>query len=221
MRLNHLVTTRREMYPFDITSCSSLTQGVHRLAWVLRFICNCRVPRTDRETGPLTSDEKTRSLRFWIRSAQLREFPDEMEAVRSDKLLPTGSRLARLHPQLSDDGVLEATPKTGERPVPILPDLAHITTLVVDDAHRRCFHQGTRVTLALLTAEYAVRRLTVRRVVDTCRRCRRYRCVPYRSHQRDICRDSEPSRLARSPKLVSIFSGLCTLTTVQPKCGCY
>ena len=174
VRLNHLVTTRREMYPFDITSCSSLTQGVHRLAWVLRFICNCRVPITDRKTGLLTSDEKTRSLRFWIRSAQLREFPDEMEAVRSDKLLPTGSRLARLHPQLSDDGVLEATPKTGERPVPILPDLAHITTLAVDDAHRRCFHQGTRVTLALLTAEYAVRRLTVRRVVDTCRRCRRY-----------------------------------------------
>ena len=32
--------------------------------------------------------------------------------------------------------------RTGERPVPILPDLAHITTLLVDDAHRRCFHQG-------------------------------------------------------------------------------
>ena len=80
--------------------------------------------------------------------------------------------------------------------MPILPDLAHVTTLVVDDAHRRCFHQGTLVTLAVLTAEYAVRRLTVRRVVDTCRRCRRYRCVPYRTREGALPMfRTQPSRL--------------------------
>ncbi|XP_043200053.1 uncharacterized protein LOC122386718 [Amphibalanus amphitrite] len=84
-------------------------------------------------------------------------------------------------PELSEEGILLATLRTGERPVPILPEEARITTLIVEEAHRRCFHQGTRVTLALLTAEYAVRRRTVRRAVDSCRRCRRYRCLPYRS----------------------------------------
>ncbi|KAF0311544.1 hypothetical protein FJT64_017641 [Amphibalanus amphitrite] len=85
---------------------------------------------------------------------------EETNAVRAGKLLPSGSPLQKLHPQLSDDGVLEATLRSGERAVPVLPDLAHVTTLIVDDAHRLCFHQGTRVTLSLLTAEYAVRRRT-------------------------------------------------------------
>ncbi|XP_043209416.1 uncharacterized protein LOC122374634 isoform X2 [Amphibalanus amphitrite] len=40
---------------------------------------------------------------------------------------------------------------------------------------------GTRVTLAVAAAEYMVRRRAVRRVVDTCTRCRRYRGLPYRS----------------------------------------
>ncbi|XP_043236743.1 uncharacterized protein LOC122389116 isoform X2 [Amphibalanus amphitrite] len=179
-----LLTTRSdtsETLPFDITSCSTLTQAVLRLAWVFRFVTNSRLPREERRTGPLTPEEKRLSLRFWIREAQARAYREETNAVRAGRLLPAGSPLQKLHPQLSDDGVLEATLRSGERAVPVLPDLAHVTTLIVDDAHRLCFHQGTRVTLSLLTAEYAVRRRTVRRIVETCRRCRRYRCVPYRS----------------------------------------
>lgn len=64
-----------------------------------------------------------------------------MKAVSDSELLPAGSSLAKLRPQLSGDGALEATMGTGERPAPILPDLAHITTLLVDDAHRWYFHQ--------------------------------------------------------------------------------
>ncbi|KAF0306014.1 hypothetical protein FJT64_022433 [Amphibalanus amphitrite] len=160
---------------------TDLLAAVLRLAWVFRFVTNSRLPREERRTGPLTPEEKRLSLRFWIREAQARAYREETNAVRAGKLLPAGSPLQKLHPQLSDDGVLEATLRSGERAVPVLPDLAHVTTLIVDDAHRLCFHQGTRVTLSLLTAEYAVRRRTVRRIVETCRRCRRYRCVPYRS----------------------------------------
>ena len=176
-----MLTTRSETLPFDITSCSTLSQAVLRLAWMIRFATNSRLPKSQRTTGPLTAEEKTRSLRCCIRAAQITAFPGEIDAVRADKLLPSGSPLARLHPQLAEDGVLEAVQRTGERPVPVLPDLAHVTTLVVEDAHRRSFHQGTRVTLSMLTAEYAVRRRTVRRILEACRRCRRYRSMPYRS----------------------------------------
>ncbi|KAF0291508.1 hypothetical protein FJT64_001107 [Amphibalanus amphitrite] len=144
-----------ENVPFDVTTCSRLSQAVDRLAWMRRFVYNCRLPTRERMTGPLTPEERKRSLSYWIRAAQHRTYQREIDAVRTDQLLPTGSPLAKLHPQLDDDGVLEATLRTGERPVPILPDLSHITTLIVDEAHRRCFHQGTRVTLAVLTAEYA------------------------------------------------------------------
>ncbi|KAF0294125.1 hypothetical protein FJT64_008179 [Amphibalanus amphitrite] len=147
-----------ENVPFDVTTCSRLSQAVDRLAWMRRFVYNCRLPTRERMTGPLTPEERKRSLSYWIRAAQHRTYQREIDAVRTDQLLPTGSPLAKLHPQLDDDGVLEATLRTGERPVPILPDLSHITTLIVDEAHRRCFHQGTRVTLAVLTAEYAIQR---------------------------------------------------------------
>ncbi|KAF0306141.1 hypothetical protein FJT64_022281 [Amphibalanus amphitrite] len=139
---------------------TDLLAAVLRLAWVFRFVTNSRLPREERRTGPLTPEEKRLSLRFWIREAQARAYREETNAVRAGKLLPAGSPLQKLHLQLSDDGVLEATLRSGERAVPVLPDLAHVTTLIVDDAHRLCFHQGTRVTLSLLTAEYAVRRRT-------------------------------------------------------------
>lgn len=176
-----LGTRRSEPMPFDLTECSSLTQAVNRLTWMRRFVSNSRVQKETRVTGPLSPEERRSSLLFLIRVSQLQVYPEELKTVRSGELLPRGSPLTKLRPQLSEEGVLLATLRTGERPVPILPEQARITTLIVEEAHRRCFHQGTRVTLALLTAEYAVRRRTVRRAVDSCRRCRRYRCLPYRS----------------------------------------
>ncbi|KAF0293362.1 hypothetical protein FJT64_000940 [Amphibalanus amphitrite] len=164
-----------------ITSCSDLKTAVNRLAWVRRFLSNSRLPRAERQVGPLTPEERSQSLRFYIREAQASAYREEIGALRTGKLLPADSPLEKLHPQLSDDGVLEATLRSGERAVPVLPDLSHVTTLIVDDAHRLCFHQGTRVTLALLSAGYMVRRRTVRRVVDSCTRGRKYRGLPYRS----------------------------------------
>ena len=101
------------------------------------------------------------------RQAQENAYQTELNCVRKGELLPLGSPLAKLRPQVNNEGVLCAIPRTGEPPLPILPELAHITTLIVDEAHRRCFHQNTRVTLALLSAEYLVRRRTVNRVVGT------------------------------------------------------
>lgn len=63
----------------------------------------------------------------------------------------------------------------------ILPDLHYITTLIVEEAHQQCFHQGIPTTLALVSADYLVRRRTVQRIVNSCGRCRRYRGLPFNS----------------------------------------
>ena len=160
---------------FDITSCSKLGQVIGRTAWVKRFIYNARRPPDERMSGSLTCEERQEALGFWIREAQRCTYQAELACVEKGDLLPAGSSLEKLRPQLSQDGILCAIPRTNELPLPILPDLTHISTLIIDDAHRRCFHQGTRVTLALLSAEYLVRRRSVKRIVDTCTRCRRYR----------------------------------------------
>ena len=166
---------------FDITGCSALKQAVNRTSWVLRFIHNTRNRRTDRKTGPLTPEERRHALRFWIREAQLNAYPSEMEALKNELNLPPASPLIKLRPQLDEDGVICSITRTNEPMLPILPELAHITTLIIDEAHQRCFHQGVRATLAVLTAEYLVRRRSVKRVVNTCRRCRRYRGLGYQS----------------------------------------
>lgn len=69
-----------------------------------RFVNNCRLQKYERVIGPLTPDERSTSLRFFIRSAQLRAYSSEMKAVSDSELLPAGSSLAKLRPQLSGDG---------------------------------------------------------------------------------------------------------------------
>ena len=138
----------------------------------MRFIFNTRHQRNERKTGSLTPEERQHALHFWIQEAQETAFSSELRCVEQGVLLPGGSPLTKLRPQLNASGVLYAVPRTHEPPLPILPEFAHITMLIIDDAHKRCFHQG-------ISAEYLVRRRSVGRVVSTCTRCRRYKGLAY------------------------------------------
>ena len=166
---------------FQATDFSDLGAAVNRIAWLKRFVHNARSPEAERRSGPLSPEERREALVHWIREAQRRAFPEELRAVRNGTLLPVSSPLAKCVLYISDDGLLCSVPRTNEPPLIVLPEWAHITVLIVDEAHRRCFHQGVRVTLALLSGEYFIRRRTVRRVLGTCFRCRRYRGLPYRA----------------------------------------
>ena len=186
---------RTDSRPFDILECSSLKQAINRTAWVMRFVHNVRHDESERRRGPLTSEERQHALQFWIRDAQSSAYEQELKALETGSLLPAESKLLKLRPQLDVNGLLCTVPRTNEPPLPILPEFAHVTTLVIDDAHCRCFHQGARTTLALLSAEYMVRRRSVLRVINTCRRCRRYRGLGYRSEDGSLPSfRTEPSR---------------------------
>ena len=176
-----IAAQRADARLFDITESSSLRMAVNKTAWIYRFIFNSRHAGADRNSGPLSSEERCQALQFWIRDAQDRAYKSELKALKSGTLLPKDSSLEKLRPRFDDNGLMCAVPRTNEQPLPILPEFAHLTTLIIDDAHRRCFHQGTRATLAILSAEYLIRRRSVLRVVRTCRRCRRYRGRSYRS----------------------------------------
>lgn len=166
--------------PFKLTYCSSLRQAVNRTAYILRFIHNVRHQASERRSGPHSPEEREGTLHYWIRLAQERAYGEEIKALRGGGQVHSRSPLKRMRPHFDHGHLLRVTLRTNEPPVIILPDLHHITSLIVDDAHRRCFHQGTRTTLALLSAEYMVRR-TVLRAVSACGRCRRYRGLPYLS----------------------------------------
>ena len=131
---------------FDITACSKLKQVVERTAWIRRFVHNVRHQKEERQAGPLTPAERHRALQFWIHEAQQSAYKAELECLMKGELLPSGSPLEKLRPQISEAGILCAVPRTNEPPLPVLPELAHVTMLIIDEAHRRCFHQNTRVT---------------------------------------------------------------------------
>ncbi|KAK4309817.1 hypothetical protein Pmani_018578 [Petrolisthes manimaculis] len=179
------VTTQRAQDipagPFTLTNCSSLKKAVTCTAWIRRFCHNVRCRPGERKIGSLSPDEKRDALHFWIRLAQEKFYFAELDALRNGTTLPHHSSLSKVRPHLCKDGLLKATLRTNEPSVIILPDLGYITTLIVDEAHRQCFHQSTRTTLALVSAEYLVRRRTVLRIVSSCGRCRRYRGLPYNS----------------------------------------
>ena len=165
--------------PFELTKCSTLKQAVHRTAWIRRFVHNARTAREGRILGPLRPEERQQALLFWIKLAQRTVYHKELQDLSTSRAVSHQSSLKYVRAHLDEEGVLRASPRTGEPEVIILPDLRYITTLIIDHAHRLCFHQGVRSTLALLSAEYLVRRKTVRRITETCTRCRRYRALPY------------------------------------------
>ena len=181
--------------PFPLTDCSTLKQAVNRTSWVLRFIQNLRLPKEQRLIGPLRPEERRNALYLWIKLAQEETYSTELEKIRAQQSVPLTSPIRKLRPHLGEEGLLRATPRTGEPAVIILPDLRYITTLIIDHFHSLSFHQGVRSTLALLSSEYLVRRKTVQRVVQTCTRCRRYRALPYTQTQGALPSfRTEPSR---------------------------
>ena len=169
--------------PFQLEDCSALKKAVNRTAWLFRFINNARATKENRISGPLQPSERQKALHFWIRSAQQTAYSQEILDLTAQRLISDKSPLAKLRPHLDENDVLRATPRTGEPPIIILPDSHRITDLIIDHAHRLSFHQGVRSTQAALSAEYLVRRRAVRRIVQACTRCRRYKALPYQQSE--------------------------------------
>ncbi|KAF0313711.1 hypothetical protein FJT64_015845 [Amphibalanus amphitrite] len=77
------------------TRTTDLGAAVNRIAWLKRFVHNARSPETERQSGPLSPEERREALVYWIREAQRRAFPEELRAVRNGTLLPVSSPLAK------------------------------------------------------------------------------------------------------------------------------
>ncbi|KAF0308833.1 Retrovirus-related Pol polyprotein from transposon 412 [Amphibalanus amphitrite] len=65
---------------FQATDFSDLGAAVNRIAWLKRFVHNARSPETERQSGPLSPEERREALVYWIREAQRRAFPEELRA---------------------------------------------------------------------------------------------------------------------------------------------
>ena len=99
----------------------------------------------------------------FIRNAQMKEFKDEYSTLKSEKCLPTSSKLLCLYPLFDDDGMMRVNGRLKNAeflsydtkyPI-ILPRKNWITKLIVKQQHLNDNHiAGTNQTLASLSSRY-------------------------------------------------------------------
>ena len=142
---------------------SSWTRLTRILAWVYRFLGNAKLPNLQRNCGELSVEEIRDAELSFIRNAQMNEFKDEYSALKSEKCLPTSSKLLCLYPLLDDDGMMRVNGRLknaeflsyNTRYPIILSRKNWITKLIVKQQHLNDNHIAeTNQALASLSSRY-------------------------------------------------------------------
>ncbi len=103
-----LVNTDGPLFPLN--RFSSHLKLVRVTAWVMRFLKNCRSPRTNAPN--LSVEEITRAENYWLSYSQVSCFGKEIENLKMKKPVSSSSPLTRLHPFLDTNGLLRISGRT-------------------------------------------------------------------------------------------------------------
>ncbi|CAG7785088.1 unnamed protein product [Allacma fusca] len=140
---------------FPVESVSSLARLRWREAYCLRFIYNCRRPKS-RRSGPLVAAELDDASLTIIKSVQQISFPSEISHLQLSQPISNKSPFLLLHPVLLNGifrvgGRLQNSDLTQDQVHPvILPQSHHLTHLIIIDAHVRNLHSGPQALVAYL-----------------------------------------------------------------------
>ena len=141
-------------------------KAIRICSWVARFIWNSRTKQQRRITRPITTEETTKRLQFWVRRTQFRY--QTTSKFEEDKL--------RLNLQKNAEGLFECRGCIqGDYPI-YLPDDAVFTEKLVMHAHFQTLHGGVGMTMTNVRERYWGRCLTrmTKWVICSCYGCRRY-----------------------------------------------
>ena len=169
------------LHPSNWSSWLKLTRVV---AWVLRFVANCRSHRQERRKGSLSPEELQNAEIRIIRDAQQEEFSEEYRALQENKPIPKKSCLIKRTPKIDEDGLIrcdgrlqfaEFLPYDMQFPI-ILPRGSWTTKLIVKHYHEAGHHiTGTNHTLSNLSTKYWIpaAREEIRQWEKECNECKR------------------------------------------------
>jgi len=144
--------------------------------------------RIKSESSPiLRPEEIEKALLFWVRATQATHFAEEVGILSRNEALPRSNRLGRLTPFVDgEDSLLRVGGRLRHKNLEydfkhplVLPRKSALTSLVVDDAHRRTLHGGVQLVLATLRRRFWVigGRAPVRSFILRCVPCTRQRGV--------------------------------------------
>ena len=166
---------------------SSLTKLLKVTAYLIRFIYNCKHPKSERHIGSLMVGEMEQARRFWICVAQAESFPQEVAVLGSKHHVSSKSKLVSLSPFLDEHGIIRAggrieradIPFCSRHPVVLAPD-HELTRLIIMNCHEKLKHEGVdHVRNELRLLYWILRcRATVRKILHQCSYCRRRKAKP-------------------------------------------
>lgn len=170
------VTTRPLVYEpvLSLERLSSFSKAVRVLAWILRFLHNCKVSNTGCHLGNLSQVELQDSQLRLVKYVQNLAFPQDLTAILRGDSLPSRSSLVKLDPFIDSDGVLRIKGRLQHSDLPydsihpiILPK-CHLGLLLARDVHIRMKHAGVNSMLVTLRNRYWL--LGARRICKTVKR---------------------------------------------------
>ena len=186
--LVNISVPREPVVPLERYSTFTRIQRV--VAWIMRFVNNCRPSRKLAETAGksnLTVPELVAAETYLVRFAQEVHFPSEIASFKAGKGLPSGSSLLPLRPFVDSNEVLRVGGRECNSKLDysqmhprILPGNQHLTRLIIRLEHIRLFHAGPTLVFSSLSRRFYIigMKKTVRTVIRQCIVCRRCSTKP-------------------------------------------
>ena len=120
-------------------------------------------------------------LKAHIKDVQAMYYGPEIEALEANEEISKRSELARVGPELDEEGLLRANGRlpsaSGREPPVILPRHDKLTRMLMEAAHQDCLHQGSGWTVYYFRKDFWCSHATqvARSVIGRCVLCQRLR----------------------------------------------
>ena len=138
----------------------------------------------DRSNTELNAHHFEKARNYLFLCSQKSSFAEQLDALSKHKPLSSRDKLLPLAPFLDENGLLRATGRLTEAPIPwstkhplILNTDNHITRLFINHCHEVCMHAGVDHVRNFIQQSHYIFRLrsALRSISFTCFKCRRFR----------------------------------------------
>ena len=158
----------------NITRYSSIGKLVAVTAYVLRYIHNSR-KQQPLLNGPLTATELNSARKLWISSSQSTSYATELTyLLKKQGSCPNVVRQLRLY--LDQDNLIRCGGRIHNAPLDqctkfphLLPPRHPLTTMIIQETHKKLHHGGTAITMTALRQVYWIP--TIRQWVRSILKC--------------------------------------------------
>lgn len=170
---------------FLINSQSSYARLLRLVAYLKRFINNCKSKPEDRQLVGLSTRELEGALKSIVRSVQSESFSKEIKSLSSQQHIK--SSLKFLTPFMDKEGILRVGGRLSNAKIPyeqqhpiLIPKNHHFTNILVRYFHLVNLHSGPTLLMSILRERFWIISApkVVKSIIHKCVTCFRYKLKP-------------------------------------------